>query len=339
MSTLVVTNAQIGQDGTATNNNFFSSPGNGTLVLYAGNSGTFTTPIFTVTNSTQAISFPGSLTVTGTITATGGFSGTLTGAASTVTIAAVTNNASYFPTFVTAQTGGLAVDTSVGLTFNPSTNVLTLGGVVTVAGTASVAPIVLTSGTNLTTAAAGSIEYDGVNLYGTVITTEGRAAIPVRQHFRLTVNGSNVTTIANFFGTTSNITLVASAYYEIEIVCWFTKTTTETLTWTFTNSAAPTSMNIHVEQSALTGVVGSGAAAAYLAADIINSSTAAQTYSQGSLTTAVNHFIKFRITLKNGTGTSLLIQCANPAGSVTPLLGSYWTAVRLATGNVGTFHA
>jgi hypothetical protein len=96
-------------------------------------------------------------------------------------------------------------------------------------------------------------------------------------------------------------------------------------------------MNVHVEQSPLTGVVTT--AAAYLAADIVASTTAAQTFVTGSLTTAVNHFIKLRVTLKNGTGTSLKIQATNPAGSITPLLGSYWTAVRIPTGNTGAFAA
>lgn len=205
------------------------------------------------------------------------------------------------------------------------------------AGTTGAAPLKITHGTNLTSAVADAIENDSIAMYLTTNTTDGRAHIPARQHFRLTSNGSNVTTIGNFFGSTSNISLVASAYYEIEVVCWFTKTTSEALTWTFTNSAAPTSMNIHVEQSPLTGVVTT--AAAYLSADIVNSSTAAQTYVTGSLTTAVNHFAKFRITLKNGTGTSLKIQATNPTGSITPLLGSYWTAIRIPTGNTGTFAA
>jgi hypothetical protein len=59
----------------------------------------------------------------------------------------------------------------------------------------------------------------------------------------------------------------------------------------------------------------------------------------GSLTTAVNHFMHCKIFLKNGTGTSLKIQCANPAGSITPLLGSQWTSVRIPTANTGTFAA
>lgn len=49
------------------------------------------------------------------------------------------------------------------------------------AGTSSVAPIVLTSGTNLTSAANGAIEYDGVTTYLTPNSTS--RAVNVTEHF------------------------------------------------------------------------------------------------------------------------------------------------------------
>lgn len=220
------------------------------------------------------------------------------------------------------------------------TGVKTMTNMTTAAGTNAIPSLTLTHGTNLTNAVADALENDAIAMYGTTNTTDGRGHIPIRQHFRLTSNGSNVTTIANFFGTTSNISLVASAYYDIDIWCFFTKTTTEILTWTFTNSSAPTSQQIFWEQSPLTGVVAApGTAATHFTGVTINDATAAKSIAAGSLTTAVNHFMHCRILLKNGTGTSLKIQCANPAGSVTPLLGSFWTATRIPTGNTGTFAA
>lgn len=257
--------------------------------------------------------------------------------ATAATILTVANQQSTSQTLSVPNITG--ADTIVTTTLNQTvTGVKTLTNPTTAAGTNAIPSMTITHGANLTNAIADGIENDAIGMYLTTNTSDGRGHIPARQHFRLTSNGSNITTtIANFFGASSNISLVASAYYEIEIVCWFTKTTSEALTWTFTNSAAPTSMNIHVEQSPVTGVVTT--AAGYLGADIVASSTAAQTYVTGALTTAVNHFAKFRITLKNGTGTSLKIQATNPAGSITPLLGSYWTAVRIPTGNTGTFAA
>lgn len=219
------------------------------------------------------------------------------------------------------------------------TGVKTMTNPTMLAGTATVPSFTQNAGTNMTSPTAGVNEFDGVAFYSTVDTTHGRGQVPVRQHFRLTANGSNVTTIANFFGANSNIPLLANAYYEIEIFCLFTKTTTEILTWTFTNSAAPTSQQIYWEQSPLTGVVAPPGTATSLIGQTINDATAAKAIAAGSLTTAVNHYMRARFLIKNGNGTSFKIQCANPAGSVTPLLGSFWTATRIPTANTGTFAA
>jgi len=207
------------------------------------------------------------------------------------------------------------------------------------AGTASIAPIVLTSGTNLTTAAVGVIEYDGVNMYGTVDVTSGRSSIGLYNQFKLTANGGTISTIANFFGAASNIALVADGYYDIEIILYYLKTTAGTVTWTLTNSAAPTIQNIYYEMSPATGpggIVAPPGTATMLVGQAINS-TAAYSFATASLTTAVNHYARFRIQLDNGTGTSLKIQATASAGSITPLAGSMWTARRLNTTNNGTY--
>ena len=213
--------------------------------------------------------------------------------------------------------------------------------ITTAAGTTTVAPATLTGGTNLTTAAAGAVENDAICMYTTTNTTDGRAIIPSIQQFKLTANGTAFNTITNFFGTTSNISLVANAFYEIEIIVYFTKTTAEAVTWTLTNSAAPTSMNMHYEQSPITGIVAPGSTAvANISGDIQNGTTAAQTVVTGTLTTAVTHYAKFTIQLANGTGTSLKIQAAcTTASGITPLRGSRWTSRRVPTGNTGTFAA
>lgn len=225
------------------------------------------------------------------------------------------------------------------ITAEAITGVKTMTNPTMAAGTTAIPSFTQASGVLMTSPTAGVNEFDGVGFYSTIEATAGRGQVPVRQHFRLTTNGGNVTTIANFFGANSNIVLVASAYYEIEIVCFFLKTTTEILTWTLTNSAAPTAQDIIWEQSPITGLVAPPGTATMLSGQVQNDATAAKTVAAGSLTTAVNHYMRCRILLKNGTGTSLKIQCANPAGSITPLLGSFWTATRIPTANTGTFAA
>lgn len=261
------------------------------------------------------------------------------GGASTATVLTVAEAQTTSQTLNVPNIAGSSIIITDTLSQN-ITGVKTMTNMTTAAGTTGVPSMTLTGGTNLTSAVAGAVENDSIALYGTTNTTDGRAQVPLRQHFRLTSNGTNVTTtIGNFFGANSNISLVASAYYEIEIVCFFTKTTTEILTWTFTNSAAPTSQQIYWEQSPLTGVVAPPGTATSLIGQLINDATAVRTVAAGSLTTAVNHYMRCRIMLKNGTGTSLKIQATNPAGSITPLLGSFWTATRIPTGNTGTFAA
>jgi len=199
----------------------------------------------------------------------------------------------------------------------------------------------LSNGTLLTTPEAGALEYvtaDGA-AYFTPDTTNGRGQLPAELTFRLTAAGSNISTIANFFGANSNIPLVASAEYEIEIWMFYLKNTAGTVTWTLTNSAAPTGQNIYYAMSPITGIVAPPGTASELNGQFYNDTTAARAFTTGSLTTAVNHFAYFKIFLRNNTGTSLKIQATAGAGSITPGIGSRWVAKRRPTANVGTFAA
>ena len=319
------------------------SPASANVAISPTGTGTVTvSPAGTLTLGTAAVA----TTVLGNVSATGSnqtvtLSPTGTGTVAISPVGALTIN----PTAASTIN-----NTSIGATTR-STGAFSLIGaggasnaaayITTIAGTATVAPMTLTGGTNLTTAAAGAFENDAINPYFTTNTTDGRGRIPIEQTFKLTANGTAFNTISNFFGTTSNISLVANAIYEIEIELYFTKTGAEAVTWTFTNSAAPTSMNIHYEQSPITGIVAPGSTAvSNICGDIIASTTAAQTIVTGTLTTAVNHYARFKIWLANGTGTSLKIQAAcTTASGITPLRGSRWRSMRMPTGNVGTFAA
>ena len=206
--------------------------------------------------------------------------------------------------------------------------------------TANTQPLEIASGTLLTVAEAGSVEYNGVQLYGTVDTTSGRGVIPVEQFFYLSADGGAITTIANMFGANSNIALVPNAHYEIEIDFYYLNTTSGTVGFTFTNSSAPTCQNIHTVMSATSGFPAFPGGAAYLESDTMNDTTAALTMTTGTLTTAVNHYANFKFHLQNGSGTSLLLQAVkNVGGSITPQNGSFWRCRRLPSSNVGTFVA
>jgi hypothetical protein len=89
------------------------------------------------------------------------------------------------------------------------------------AGTASNAPLNLQSGTNLTTAAAGAMEYDGKVIY---LTPAGRGVSPSMMYYRLNSDlaGASVNTAQSIFGV--GVTLQASTVYAFQIICTFGKT-------------------------------------------------------------------------------------------------------------------
>ena len=98
---------------------------------------------------------------------------------------------------------------------------LKLANVTYGAGTATVAPINFTSGTNLTTAAAGAAEFDGTAFYLTSVASS-RQVVATEQ----IINQSGTRTFANsasaqaIFNATANgaITLAGSTTYEFEMM-------------------------------------------------------------------------------------------------------------------------
>ena len=121
-------------------------------------------------------------------------------------------------------------DTLVGLA---ATQTLTNKSVSLAAGTASVAPFNLTSGTNLTTATAGAIEYDGVALYATP-TTSQRGVIMAEQIILLqsAYTLTSQTAAQKLFNTPTNgqVTLTAGTY---EFECFYTLTAMSATSGTF----------------------------------------------------------------------------------------------------------
>lgn len=223
----------------------------------------------------------------------------------------------------------------------------TITGLVLAAGTSSIAPLDFSSGTNLATASAGAMEYDGAVSYFTNDTTTGRGFLPATQTFRLTSNGSAIGASAtNFFGTNSNIPLIANGFYEIEIIAMALRGSTGgTVTWTLTNSAAPTLMVVDYEQSPLAGMAAPPGSVTALTnlnfRGTTTTTTAAYSFTTGTLTASVNHYFRFKIYLQNGSGTSLKLQLTAGTGnnSMTPLNGSVWFCRRLPGANTGTFAA
>lgn len=213
------------------------------------------------------------------------------------------------------------------------------GGFFPTAGTNILPPLKLTAGTNLTTPEAGAIEYDGVTLYRTNDTTSGRGYEPSTQILRLTASLAAIgPSIANFFGPTSSIQLAAGGIYEIEAYCYFTKTTSATVTITATTSAAPVNLSGIVQYGLITN--GATAGAANQIGLFNSTSTAAAFALTGTLTTAVNHAFTIKLIVEaNASASNLRINFTNTSGTVTPLRGSYYKVTRLPSSNSGNFVA
>jgi hypothetical protein len=207
------------------------------------------------------------------------------------------------------------------------------------AGTTSVSPFKFTSGTNLTSPTAGSVEYDGTNFYvtPTVGTTEQRGVIPSTQQFvlssALTAFGP---TINNFFGTNSAIQLAANTTYSIEAYCYFLKTTAGTATWAALFSSAPTVAHATLEYTPVTGFTTSIITGAMVVAEATANAVANMAFgATASLSTAVYHVAKIRLFVTTNAAANLRFNLTQSAGTATPQAGSWYTVskIQLQVGN------
>jgi hypothetical protein len=120
-------------------------------------------------------------------------------------------------------------------------------GTIVVGGTTTSPPLNFTSGTNLTTPAAGAVEFDGTAFYATAAASS-RQVIDAEQFCCLSANftGTNVATAQKVFNATTNgtITLAASTTYEFEAMYNIatTGTTSHSLGILFAGTATLTSI-------------------------------------------------------------------------------------------------
>lgn len=196
----------------------------------------------------------------------------------------------------------------------------------------------LTSGTVLTTAEAGALEYDGASFYETMDTTSGRAATWNEQIYRITANGSTIgPSIADLWPATSSYPMAASGVYEIEYLMALNKVTAGTVTYTVANTGTITNMIAHWEMLSVTGISSTGAVSA--AGIVTSTSTAASLNASGSVTASANFFSRVRLVIEQNAAGNVRLRVTSSAGTVQLLRGSFYRARRLPAGNVGTFVA
>jgi hypothetical protein len=210
---------------------------------------------------------------------------------------------------------------------------------IVVAGTASQAPLTLTSGTLETSPSGGEQEYDGTALYSTNDSTNGRRVNDTWNYFRLAANGSGITTIADFFGTNDGIPTVLNGVYDIEWHCYWVHTTTGTgtITWTIVNTQTVTNMVAEYMQCPIGGI---GTVGTPQTAGVIAQTAASVALPVTGVNTAVaNHYAKIHATFEAATSGNVRLRMTASAGTATPSRDSFFRVRRLPAGNVGTYVA
>lgn len=208
------------------------------------------------------------------------------------------------------------------------------------AGTNSVAPQKFTSGVNLTTAAAGATEFDGVCFYQTAVAS-ARQVVSCEQFLSLTATqtATSGTSAQTWFpgGGATGVTLAGSTSYFFEGQLHLANgTTTHTTSLAFAGAATLTSIKYYFTIASITenavGVSDVGGAISQAAATILNATS-----------TAAGAHIWIRGIVRVNAGGTFIPQFkwdANPTGTNQVLLNTWfrvWPVGSSSVLNVGNW--
>lgn len=196
---------------------------------------------------------------------------------------------------------GAGVATAIGLRVLPPTGATNNYGVVIDAGTTSGAPLRLTAGTNMTTAAAGVYEYDGTTSYFTRATGE-RGVEPSTQHITLTTaftTAGGTTALQKLFNSPTNGTLTVAANTTFYFECMFSLTAMSASGGTFSFGIAGTANITGISYMAFGEKAAAGASAPFMT---FSSAAAATVVSSSNTVTTGKLFVSGKIRITT-TGT------------------------------------
>ena len=241
------------------------------------------------------------------------------------------NSASSYTATLPQQTGTLVSGTSAANAVIP-------------AGTTAIAPVLLTSGTNLTSATAGALEYDGKVVYATPQGTQ-RGVVPGAQFYRLNADlvGANATGAQNILGV--GVTLSSSTVYVFEMYFVLTKSAGATSRIVSISFGGTATLN-NIAYGGLAG----GGNSAYppglmgSASSFEYNSAAAVTLSGASTATTQTLSQTFHGTVSVNAGGTFIPQyslSAAPGGAFSTVAGSYMLIYPISASggatNVGTW--
>ena len=194
------------------------------------------------------------------------------------------------------------------------------------AGTTSNAPLKLQSGTSLTTAAAGAVEFDGKVLYS---TPAGRGVSPSMMFYRLngSLAGSNASGAQSLFGV--GVTLAASTVYAFESFLIIQKTagtTSHTIGLLYGGTATNSNISYFFTSTRDSTAASSGVSGTFTVAAGWNTTTG-NIVVTGSVTAANTTFTAItKGTISINAGGTFIPQyqlSAAPGGAYSTLAGSY----------------
>jgi hypothetical protein len=238
-------------------------------------------------------------------------------------------------TAVTIAAGGKAFLVFNGTDF-VSVSPTTFSNLIIDAGTTATAPLKFTSGTNLTTAAAGAFEYDGASYFQTIDTTSGRGITPVSQFILGVYNGGIYSAYPAIIATGGGyrLSLVSGALYEYEAEVYLTKSTSGTLTWSFNFTTTPGYMHAHYVGQPTSGIATVGSATT---AGVVNATnTTINLPNTGTLSSGTDNHYKIKALISTASATTMYLQVTSNTGYINIYAGSYAKITRLPTTSVGT---
>lgn len=239
----------------------------------------------------------------------------------------------------TLTSGNLTL-TSGNATLTSGNLTLSAGRLLPAAGTTTIAPVQMTSGTNLTTAEAGAIEFDGKVFYATPV---GANRGVVSTYHKLIVvadqTGQNVATAQNVFGQTSGastFTAAANTSYFVEAFYIITRAagaTSHTTALSFGGTATYTTGSaIEYVSHTSTGNVLAAISSIY------STNPSTSTVVTAASTSATEHLtLRVRGLFKVATAGTIIPQftySAAPGGAPTIVSGTYICVTPIGTDTV-----
>jgi len=276
---------------------------------------------------TKFVSATGNVLAGGNVVATGNVIG---GNVSTAGLITATGNI----------TGGNIVSTSGQISTGGNVTGGNVAGFIRpTAGSASLAPVRFTSGTNTSTAAAGAMEYDGVVFYGTA-TASNRGVLPAEQFIALVNDyvANDSASAQKVFNSPSNgaITLDALTTYMFEGVYYISRalgSNSHTLSTLFAIGGTLTSITYTADTTSTASNILGTVSRIYGTAATAVVVTAASTATNEQITVVLRGIVR---TNAAGTFTPQIQYSSAPGGAPTILKNSYFRMIPVGTSSVAS---